>query len=81
MDSKSICVSVIGYSNRGKTYILSKISGIKKMEEVAKFSIQTKGLSIKYPKYCDYYLLDTIGFNAPILVEDLQKDIRKDDDY
>ena len=61
--------------------MLRKISDIKEMEDVAKNSYQTKGLSVKYPKDCDYYLLDTLGFNAPILVEDLQKDIRNDEDY
>ena len=64
--TKSI-VSILGHSNRGKTYILQKISGISLS---AGYQIQTKGLSIKIPDERNMILLDTAGTNAPLLVDD-----------
>jgi hypothetical protein len=65
--SKMTVISVLGNSNRGKTHILNKLSGVK-LE--SGFQIQTKGLSIKIDKEKDIILLDTAGTNAPLLVED-----------
>ena len=76
-DEKNFVISVIGNSNRGKTYILNKISDFKEMEEGSKFSVQTKGLSIKSPKDKEFILMDTVGFNAPILIEDEDNNIRE----
>ena len=47
------------------------------MEEGSKFSVQTKGLSIKSPKDKEFILMDTVGFNAPILIEDEDNNIRE----
>jgi hypothetical protein len=76
-DENNFVISVIGNSNRGKTYILNKISDFKEMEEGSKFSVQTKGLSIKSPKDKEFILMDTVGFNAPILIEDEDNNIRE----
>ena len=76
-DENNFVISVIGNSNRGKTYILNKISGFEEMKEGAKFSVQTKGLSIKSPKDKEFILMDTVGFNAPILIEDEDNNIRE----
>lgn len=57
--------SVIGNKNRGKSFLLSKISGrpIKNG-----FIETTKGLSLSYPKNCNnMLLLDSVGFESPIL--------------
>ena len=64
--SKMTIVSVLGNSNRGKTHILRKLSGVNLKSG---YQIQTKGLSIKIYKK-DIILLDTAGTNAPLLVED-----------
>ena len=70
--SKSI-VSILGHSNRGKTYILQKISG----EHLSPgYQIQTLGLSIKIPENRNMILLDTAGTNAPLLVDDNAEDPR-----
>ena len=51
----AIIVGVIGNANKGKSYILSKISN----EELPRgYSVTTKGISVKYPKIekkKDYY--------------------------
>ena len=78
-DEKNFVISVIGNSNRGKTYILNKISDFKEKNETSKFSIQTKGLSIKSPIDKEFILMDTVGFNAPILIGDDDNNIREDE--
>ena len=78
-DEKNFVISVIGNSNRGKTYILNKISDFKEKNETSKFSIQTKGLSIKSPIDKEFILMDTVGFNAPILIGDDDNNIRDDE--
>ena len=45
MADKSV-VAILGHSNRGKTFILEKLSGIKLKEG---YQVQTKGISIKIP--------------------------------
>ena len=70
-------ISVLGHSNRGKTYILQKIC-----KETLKpgYEITTKGISIKsYGE--NAFLLDTVGTNAPLLVEEGGRDPRDDPDF
>ena len=69
-------VSVIGHSNRGKTYLLQLMSNIDKINYVSNCSYQTKGISIKIPEKSEVVLLDSYGGNAPYLVEDEKNDIR-----
>ena len=76
--SKKSIVSILGHSNRGKTYILQRISGVK-LE--AGYQIQTKGLSIKIPEKKNILLLDTAGTNAPLLVEEGEEDRRHEKNF
>ena len=71
--TKKSIVSILGHSNRGKTYILQKISG-----EILSpgYQIQTLGLSIKIPEKRNMILLDTAGTNAPLLIDDNTEDPR-----
>ena len=71
--TKKSIVSILGHSNRGKTYILQKISGETLNPG---FQIQTLGLSIKIPQGRNMILLDTAGTNAPLLVD--EKDDKDD---
>ena len=69
---KVIKIGVIGNANKGKSFILSKISNIKLPSGT---SIKTEGLSIKYPdleKYKDrrIVLLDSAGLETPVLNDD-----------
>ena len=62
-------IGVIGNSNKGKSFLLSKISGINLPIGT---SIRTEGLSIKYPQIEVYSnrniaLLDSAGFETPVL--------------
>ena len=71
-------VGVIGNSNKGKSFILSKIS---KMYFPSGTSIKTEGLSIKYPDLKEYkhrkmVLLDSAGLETPVLQE--KKEIIED---
>ena len=66
---KIIKVGVIGNSNKGKSFLLSKISKIKLPSGT---SIRTEGLSIKYPdletfKDRKIVLLDSAGLETPVL--------------
>ena len=71
--TKKSIVSILGHSNRGKTYILQKISG----EPLSPgYQIQTLGLSIKIPENRNMILLDTAGTNAPLLIDDNAEDPR-----
>ena len=81
-NEKVIKIGVIGNANKGKSFILSKIS---KMDLPSGMSIKTEGLSIKYPDL-DLYkdrriaLLDSAGLETPVLISDeSQKDINKND--
>ena len=70
-------ISILGHSNRGKTYILQKICGI---DLNPGYEITTKGISLKvYGE--NSILLDTVGSNAPLLVEDKTKDPRDGKDF
>ena len=77
---KKYMISVIGNANRGKTFLLRLLSNFKELDEVSKNSITTLGLSIKFPKDKNFILLDTVGFNAPLLIDNIdqqKKDIRE----
>ena len=69
-------IGVIGNANKGKSFILSKISKMK-----CPSGIKTEGLSIKYPDLTGGFnnrkiaLLDSAGLETPVLVDDL-KDYR-----
>ena len=70
-------ISILGHSNRGKTYILQKIC---KQQLHPGFEIATKGISIKkFGK--NAVLLDTVGTNAPLLVEDKSNDPRDEPNF
>lgn len=70
-------ISVLGHSNRGKTYILQKIC---KEDLHPGYEISTKGISLKmFGENC--ILLDTVGTNAPLLVEDENNDPRDQKDF
>ena len=59
--------SVIGNKNIGKSFILSKIA---KRDLPWGFSVTTKGLSISFPKFSNLVLLDSVGFESPLLETD-----------
>ena len=65
-------LGVIGNSNTGKSFLLSKISKINLPS-----SIKTEGLSIKYPdlklfKNRKIVLLDSAGLETPVLISDVE---------
>ena len=63
----TIIYSIIGNKNRGKSYILSKIADRK---IPFGYSVTTKGLSISYPTFNTMTLLDSVGFESPLLEND-----------
>ena len=68
---KIIKICVIGNSNKGKSFLLSKIS---KIDLPSGTSIRTEGLSVKYPDLNIYtnrkiVLLDSAGLETPVLRE------------
>ena len=68
-NKKIIKIGIIGNSNKGKSFLLSKIS---KLPLPSGTSIRTEGLSIKYPeleKFKDrkIVLLDSAGLETPVL--------------
>ena len=75
---RNIRIGVLGNSNKGKSFLLSRIS---KMGLPSGNSIRTEGLSIKYPGL-DLYknrritLLDSAGLNAPVLIDDRDREDR-----
>ena len=71
-DKESVIVSVIGNANKGKSFILAKLSDINLPSG---FEIQTKGLSVKYPtiENKNIILLDTAGFQTPLVENDVYK--------
>ena len=76
--SKKNVVSILGHSNRGKTYILQKLSDVNLDSG---YQVQTKGLSIKIPEEKKILLLDTQGTNAPLLLEESEEDKRNDQNF
>ena len=83
---KIIKIGVIGNSNKGKSFLLSKIS---KITLPSGTSIRTEGLSIKYPdlklfKDRKIVLLDSAGLETPVLKKENEENIQyeqKEDDY
>ena len=81
-NEKIMKIGVIGNANKGKSFILSKIS---KMQFPSGFSIKTEGLSIKYPDPKLFYdrkfvYLDSAGLETPVLISDEnQNNINKND--
>ena len=77
-NQKLLKIGVIGNANKGKSFLLSKIS---KMNFPSGVSIKTEGLSIKYPDLTQYterkiVLLDSAGLETPVLISEpnLEKD-------
>ena len=71
-DQELLKIGVIGNANKGKSFILSKLS---KILLPSGMSIKTEGLSIKYPELEKYknrkiILLDSAGLETPVLVPD-----------
>ena len=76
---KILKIGVIGNANKGKSFILSKIS---KMDIPSGTSIKTEGLSIKYPELEKFTnrkiaLLDSAGLETPVLISNGQKEEEK----
>ena len=80
-EQKSITVGVVGNNNKGKSFLLSRISKIKLLFGT---SIQTKGLSVKYPELENYkgrqiILLDSAGLETPVLKKFNNEDTDEND--
>ena len=78
---KVLKIGVIGNSNKGKSFILSKLSKIKLPSGT---SITTEGLSIKYPDLEGFenrriVLLDSAGLETPVLKEDKENSKKIDE--
>jgi hypothetical protein len=82
---QTIKIGVLGLNNVGKSYLLSKIVNI---EIPSGYSVETKGISIKYSEgkkgeeesIC---ILDSAGFETPLLRnrnDDTKKNEKKDDE-
>ena len=75
-------IGIVGNVNNGKSFILSKLSQLFLPSGV---SIRTKGLNIKYPKltkgfeHRKFILLFTAGFENPILSDENEEMVPKDD--
>jgi hypothetical protein len=72
---KILRIGVIGNANKGKSFLLSKISKIQLLSGI---SIKTEGLSIKYPDLKKYknrkiVLLDSEGLESPFLFQYYEK--------
>ena len=71
-----LTVGILGNRNSGKTFILSKLSGVN-----LPVGVKTEGISIKYPemekdKPAKYILIDSAGFENPFLeTDEFNKDI------
>ena len=68
-NEKIIKIGVVGNANKGKSFLLSKIS---KMSLPSGMSVKTEGLSIKYPELKGnqnrrIVLLDSAGLETPVL--------------
>ena len=76
INNKALRIGIIGNSNKGKSFILSKLSKIQLPEGT---SIKTEGLSVKYPDLVLYKerritLLDSAGLETPVLEENNEKE-------
>lgn len=70
-------ISILGHSNRGKTYILERISTEKLNPGYDRI---TKGISAKIFG-TKAILLDTVGTNAPLLIENGEEDPRDKESF
>ena len=71
-EEQLLIVGVVGNRNRGKSFILSKLSKVNLPDGT---SIKTEGISIKYPKMeegkkAKYILMDSAGFENALLEND-----------
>ena len=71
-EQKVLVVGVVGNRNRGKSFVLSKLSKVNLPDGT---SIKTEGISIKYPQMKDdkpakYILMDSAGFENALLETD-----------
>lgn len=71
-DKEVLIVGVVGNRNRGKSFVLSKLSNVNLPDGT---SIKTEGISIKYPemeegKDAKYILMDSAGFENALLEND-----------
>ena len=71
-EKEVLTVGVVGNRNRGKSFVLSKLSGARLPDGT---SIKTEGISIKYPEMSDnkeakYILMDSAGFENALLESD-----------
>lgn len=71
-DKEKLIVGVVGNRNRGKSFVLSKLSKETLPDGT---SIKTEGISIKYPRMTDdnpaeYVLIDSAGFENALLETD-----------
>ena len=71
--------SVIGNKNRGKSYVLSKISG---KDLPRGYNVTTKGISISFPDYDydDIAVFDSAGLESPLLESDSEQYRLKSED-
>ena len=60
----SVIITAIGNKNKGKSFILSKIS---EKDLPRGFNITTEGLSVIYPRKRPVIILDTSGSESPLL--------------
>ena len=80
-DQELIILGVLGNNNKGKSFLLSKIS---KIDLPVGTSIQTEGLSVKYPELKGYkgryiILLDSAGLETPVLKKNNIKNEKKEE--
>ena len=80
-NEKVIKIGIIGNSNKGKSFILSKLSRIKLLSGA---DIKTEGLSVKYPEIKEYknrkiVLLDSAGLETPVLTDEIKEYIQEED--
>jgi hypothetical protein len=71
-DKELITIGVLGNNNKGKSFLLTKISQI---DLPTGTNINTKGLSVKYPDLDEFsrreiILLDSAGLEMPVLKKD-----------
>ena len=80
---RTLKIGVLGINNVGKSYILGLIS---KIVIPTGYSVETKGISIKYSegeKYSDknICLLDSAGFETPLLNDEIFEDEENKDNH
>lgn len=79
--NETITIGVLGNRNKGKSFILAKLSGYQIHQG---FSLKTEGISVKFSDSKDYFLtiLDSAGQEVPLLnSENIQKlDVKENKD-